>query len=225
MDSGLFQLVFIGLIVLASVFDATTRKRRRQQRMEQSERAEEKTKYGGERAEAGRTADSMIPADLWEVLTGEKRTPERAPEPEPEPAPTPEAEPAWRVEPGSYEPYVPPPYVELPAEETPEAPPVPEVTAVPEAVVVPEAAADPWFEARPRSVPSSVPPRSGETLAAGSVPGRPTSGPKGRTAAAAYAALLRSGGQGSLRTAIVMSEVLGAPVALRRGDDPDGRAR
>jgi hypothetical protein len=225
MNDGLFQLLFIGVLVLASVLDASTRKRRRQQRMERRERAEadaagDSTRddatmmpQGTGQAERERTADSMVPADLWEILTGEKRAPTRE---EPAPAPAAEAGPqapveperAWSFDDRVEETYEPPPTLEPSFEKEPEEAPPEEPR--------------PWaaeLEIR-RSAQLAAP--SAAAMGASLVEPAPplrhasTARPVRRPAASVYAELLRSGGPDSLRTAIVVSEVLGPPAALRR---------
>ena len=173
----------------------------------------------GARTEEREMADSMVPDDLWAILTGEERsgagrgegppvrgripgedasagpefgTPE-APERRP---PMPEEsgrdrEPSWEDQPPA------------PAEEPPDWQPAP-----PPVVVLPDPPRMP-----PRA-PAPLPPRR-RTPA--SVPGalpRPR-GDRVQVAGPMYVNLLREGGSGSLRQAIVLTEVLGAPVALR----------
>lgn len=111
----LFTLVFILLIVLASVFDAVARnKRKRQQkeRMEAEEAEEAETDFrpdprmrrepGGVRQEGGvateerETADTMVPDDLWKILTGQ--LPEESPGQPAPPRPVPREEPREQPE-------------------------------------------------------------------------------------------------------------------------------
>ena len=112
MDDGFFQLLFFGVLILASVFDAMTRGRRKRRRMEEMEREEDGAGEAGDGTEPTaerETADSMVPDDLWAVLTGQQqpqegekprtasaeptplpeRVPERRPPPEPKPPPKP----------------------------------------------------------------------------------------------------------------------------------------
>ncbi len=97
MPDGLFELVFILLIVVASIVDAIGRSRKKQRRMEEMEREDEggvaapseEPSYG-QAEESGatvassrtsgpesevegerETADRMVPEDFWAVLTGE----------------------------------------------------------------------------------------------------------------------------------------------------------
>jgi hypothetical protein len=87
---GLGQLVFILILVAAAAIDAMARRGKKQRRMEEMEREEERATTGtrdrpdrqeaprergrqeGARAEQEReTADAMIPEDFWAILTGE----------------------------------------------------------------------------------------------------------------------------------------------------------
>ena len=252
MEDGIFQLLFLGLLILASVFDAVGRRRKRRRRMEEMEREEaagdgeaagsgtsarwpadpgsvpedagtpsprETPAPAGTRAGGRETADSMVPDDLWAILTGEERsgegrgggppvpgripgedasggpdlgtreTPERA-------SPIPEEsgrdpEPSWGDQPSA------------PAGAQPDWQPAP-----PPVVVLPDPPRmPPW-------VPAPLPSR-GRTPA--SVPGALSPPPGGRVQGAGpmYVNLLREGGSGSLRQAIVLTEVFGTPVALR----------
>ena len=112
MDDGFFQLLFFGVLILASVFDAMTRSRRKRRRMEEMEREQDEAGEAGVGTEPTgerETSDSMVPDDLWAVLTGQQepqereepgtasaepaplpeRIPERRPPPEPKPPPKP----------------------------------------------------------------------------------------------------------------------------------------
>ena len=112
MDDGFFQLLFLGVLILASVFDVMTRGRRKRRRMEEMEREQDEAGEAGAGTEPTgerETADSMVPDDLWAVLTGQQqpqerekprtasaepaplpeRIPERRPPPEPKPPPKP----------------------------------------------------------------------------------------------------------------------------------------
>ena len=251
MEDGIFQLLFLGLLILASVFDAVGRRRKRRRRMEEMER-EEKAGDGegagagtsarwpgdpgsvpeeastpspreapapaGARTGGRETADSMVPDDLWAILTGEERagegqgggvsapgqipeeetsgrtdfgtrnTPERRP-PRPESGRDPE--PSWGDQPSA------------PAEDPPDWQPVP-----PPVVVLP----DP-----PRMPPRAPAPLPSRGRSPAGVPGafpRPR-GDRVTVAGPMYVNLLREGGSGSLRQAIVLTEVFGKPVALR----------
>ncbi len=198
MDDGLFQLLFFGILILATVFDAMTRKRRRRRRMgemdhEEKEEAVSSWERESPTAAAEReTADSMVPSDLWEILTGEQPDPQGN-EPEvsssdsralpdwiPEPEPVPEVEPVRKVEP-----------VPEPKPPEPLSPVRTRVTALP-----------PQLTPTPAAVPVAARPREFREAASGG-------------ASSNYAELLRSGGADSLRKAIVLREVLGAPAALR----------
>lgn len=252
MEDGLFQLLFLGLLILASVFDAVGRRRKRRRRMEEMEREEaagdgegagsgtsarwpadpdsvpeeagapssrETPAPAGARTGGRETADSMVPDDLWAILTGEERsgegpgggrpsttgqvpeedasggpdlgtreTPERA-------SPIPESgrdpEPSWGGQPSA------------PAEAPPAWQPVP-----PPVVFRP----DP-----PRMPPRAPAPHTSRRRTPAGVPGAFPRPPGGRVQGAGpmYVDLLREGGSGSLRQAIVLTEVFGTPLALR----------
>ena len=250
MDGGTLQLLFLGLLILASVFDAVGRRRKRRRRMEEMEREEaagdgegsgtsarwpadpgsvpeeagtpsprERHAPAGARAGGRETADSMVPDDLWAILTGEERsgegrgggpstpgqipeedasggpdfgtreTPERLP-PMPESGRDPE--PSW-----GDQPYAP---GEAPPDWQPAPPPV---VVRPDPPRMPPPAPAP-LPSRRRTPPASVPrafplPRGDHVQGAGPM----------------YVNLLREGGRGSLRQAIVLTEVFGTPVALR----------
>ena len=172
----------------------------------------------GARTDGSETADSMVPDDLWAILTGEERsgegrgggrssTPGRVPEED--------------VSSGGPD---------LGTRETPKRlPPTPESgrDREPWRGDRPSApAGDPrdWQPAPPPVVVRPDPPRMlprvpapivsrGRTLAG--VPGA-LPAPRGRAVAGPmYVSLLREGGRGSLRQAIVLAEVFGTPVALR----------
>ncbi|MEX2527225.1 MAG: hypothetical protein WEA09_06255 [Gemmatimonadota bacterium] len=88
MEDGLLQLLFFAFIIVASMVDAATRNKKKKERMEQMER-EEASEAGGEggvaapprrtpdrrpqgaEASGEDTADSMLPDDLWSILTGQ----------------------------------------------------------------------------------------------------------------------------------------------------------
>ena len=105
MDEGIFQLVFVLIFILASVLDGVTRGKRKRQRMEEPEDAVPPEGTAQRPSTPGfptqgkeppgrtrQTSDSMAPADLWAVLTGEQPPPTRQ-----EGTGVPEAEP-WTVE-------------------------------------------------------------------------------------------------------------------------------
>lgn len=244
MEDGIFQLLFLGLLILASVFDAVGRRRKRRRRMEEMEREEaagdgegvgsgtsarwpadpgsvpeeagtpsqrETPAPVGTRADGRETADSMVPDDLWAILTGEERsggppgpgqipeedasgggdfgtreTPERVPS-APESGRDPE--PSWGAQPSA------------PAGDPPDWQPAP-----PPVVVRPDPPRMPFRAPVPlpsrRKIPASVP--------------RALPSPRDHAVAGPmYVSLLREGGRGSLRQAIVLAEVFGTPVALR----------
>lgn len=186
MDDGFFQLLFFGVLILATVFDAMTRGRRRRRRMEEMEREE------GEAGEASagiettgerETADSMVPDDLWAVLTGEQPPQER------EKLPT------------AYQEQAPTPMPDLTPEGRP--PPEPELPLKTRVSV-------PVLSDRYRvSDPGALMPLARRGL------GRPMGELARKRIGSDYAEFLRSGGTDSLRRAIVLKEVLGSPAAFR----------
>lgn len=260
MEDGIFQLLFLGLLILASVFDAVGRRRKRRKRMEEMEREEaagegegagagtsarwpadpgsapedagtpsprETPAPAGTRAGGRETADSMVPDDLWAILTGEERsgegrgegpstpgqlpgedasggwdsgtreTPERVPPMREEGGR--DREPSWGDQPSA------------PAEDPPDWQPAP-----PPVVVLP----DP-----PRMPPRAPAPLPSRGRTPGILPGAFPSPPGDRAQVAAgsmYVNLLREGGSGSLRQAIVLTEVFGTPVALRSPERKGG---
>jgi hypothetical protein len=94
MEEGLFQILFFAVLIAASMFDAATRRRRRRRKMQEMEGEEgtvDSEQQSGEVAagpqSSGRTAapepsgrretaDSMVPADLWQILTGQQPFPQ-----------------------------------------------------------------------------------------------------------------------------------------------------
>jgi hypothetical protein len=115
---GLFQLLIIVLFVMAAVFDAVKRGREREQKKEEMEAAEEAEAVEFEvegaspppqprpsrprrpKAQEEESAETMVPEDLWAILTGQEPPskpreepvpveahPERAAEPDPHPEP------------------------------------------------------------------------------------------------------------------------------------------
>ncbi len=223
MDDGIFSLLFFGVLILASVFDAMTRGRRRRRRMEEMEREEDVEERVEPVGTAEReTADSMVPSDLWAILTGEQPVP--GSESAQTPASGPSAEPdqqreAERVLPQS------------------------EVILEPSSDVEPEWVPESGEASKPEPVPELSPPQSrGAPLPLPERSYRSTEAPPVETApseigvskrsqtpmpgligvararrpggAAVYAELLRGGGD-SLRRAIVLTEVLGEPASVR----------
>ena len=180
----------------------------------------------GARAGGRETADSMVPDDLWAILTGEERsaegrgggpsTPGQIPEEDasgggdfgtretPERvSPIPESgrdqEPSWGDQPTT------------PAEAPPVWQPAPApVVVLPDPPRMPPQAPAPLPSRRrtPASVPGALPrPRKDRVTLGGPM----------------YVNLLREGGRDSLRQAIVLAEVFGTPVALRSpGREGDG---
>jgi hypothetical protein len=233
MEDGLFQILFFAVLIAASMFDAATRRRRRR-KMEEMEREEgtvgseqESEEVAAGAQSSGRTAapepsgrretaDSMVPADLWQILTGQQPFPEEPGAERP------------RSRTGSPSGSASPPEVgspsrgDLPAgigrgargrppgpESKRRAPSPFEQAPFPK---MPEPAAAPTYGAAAR-VPTPPPP------AAPIVPTRAPAWIAGRRSAGLalpYVDLLRAGGgRAGLRKAIVLTEVLGPPAALR----------
>lgn len=97
----LFELLFIALFILFPVLEGILRQRKKGQQggpPGPSGRTGRPGEAGTDRPEAAdedRAASEMLPDDLWELMTGEKRRPQDGPAPEPEQAGTP-----WSVETG-----------------------------------------------------------------------------------------------------------------------------
>jgi len=208
MDDGLFQLLFFGVLILASIFDAATRRRRRRQKMQDMEVEEsaeppaDSEVYGEDitieppdvrqptAPGPGRereTADSMVPADLWAILTG------------PDPVPT-----------GSRDSDV--------SEQAERPTHLPRQTGAPKSRPEPT----PWSTSPsettlPPPAPVALRATRQRMSAPASVHRAPTWIAGARTGGAAlpYVQLLRGGGPDALRSAVVLSEVLGTPVAFR----------
>lgn len=237
MDNGVFQLLFFALLILASVFDGIARRRKRQRRMEEMEWEEEaegedgvesgtsSSAPSGSPARTGapagerETADSMVPDDLWAILTGEERpgagrglppVPDRdeAVAAEPVPGSVERAE-SLPERSGGRDPG-PPPWATMPppSESPPAWRPAPP----------PPTARTPATPARvPRRTRSLAPSRREASMTrAQAFPAASEDTAKSRSM---YVELLREGGVNSLRQAIVLAEVFGTPVALR----PPGR--
>ncbi len=237
-----FQLLFILIVVAAAIFDAAGRARRRrmpqpeeeseevpvspgeartgaaQRRWEAAERggALEAPEPGtGTATREGReTADSMVPADLWAVLTGEASPGTRTRDPAGR-AGTERSDDSRDVEPWDE--------MGIEGESVETIPPAPrerewkgDPTSIPwrpEPPPTPPAPAAPAAKAAPAVPPVPLP------LAAARARRAPGRGP-GKRASGAYSALLSGAGPGGLRRAIVLTEILGKPVALRRSTDP-----
>jgi hypothetical protein len=221
MDDGLFQLLFFGALILASMFDVATRRGRRRRKMREMEReeaAEEQAQSSGRRPDlrAGsdaeertvataerETADSMVPEDLWAVLTGEE--PPRPPKVE-SPPDRPRPEPVRQAE--------------APPEIQPPPRPIPP-TPVPRGVPAPIGSAPP---APPVTRPPPVVSSSRELGGVSPVLGSRAVETADDDRASRYVRLLRSSEVDSLRQAVVLREVLGRPVAYRQaGWDPEER--
>ena len=267
MDEGFVQLLFVLILMFASLLDVVGRGKRRRrgptgepsedepppevrrpQRRPQERQvpraprsdptgAQTSTPPQGTETAAGRretadkreTADTLVPEDLWAILTGEA-PPTRVPRPrEPEAEPWSEEEDRWTgegvpypregetTEAETWRPEVTPeelPTVEAPVEVLPEDERRRSTAPRP-------TAPRPWIpaEIRPASgwarVPASTP-----AVVQRAAPSAPLAGqPRGRSPASRYADLLRTGSAAgrldSLRTAIVLREVLERPLALR----------
>jgi len=279
-QDGLFQLIFIIVILAASVLDAVARSRKKREQMDEMERQEEAADW--EPADDGdvvatrdpsrtgrpvpdtpdaarrdspddapapvarqerETSDSMVPDDLWAILTGEQR----APRPQPRPVESsgredPAAIASRRTEGalGSEVERQPPPpgrppiLSPMPPRRGETETPVPgwrdrmqqrrsptRRSQLPPPVTVPGEAEiyqgieEPWS-----SLPDITEGEIGEDdrmLLDGEGGGR--MGQRTRVGSrSAYTRLLESGKPGDLRQAIVLSEILGPPKALRSGD-------
>ncbi len=239
MDDGVFQLLFFALLILATVFDGVSRRRKRRRRAEEMEREEEAGGDDGlgsgpsspgparslpgsapDRTEAPsserETADSMVPDDLWAILTGEERrdagrgppetvtVPDEVVSVEPSPGSVEWGE-RFPEAPGGLEP-IPPPVATTPSSAG--RPPV--GTPVPAAAGTTSASPARLLRRAPSPAPAHRP--------AGMAGGRqalPAMREDAATPRSVYVELLRSGGRGSLRQAIVFAEVFGTPAALR----------
>lgn len=109
MDEGIFTLIFILFMVAASVLDAVGRRKKKKRRMEEMEAEDEvadtspgevatrrreegrggtregRGRPGPERAAGGRdpqSAETMVPEDLWAILTGQPPRDRSSAEPE-----------------------------------------------------------------------------------------------------------------------------------------------
>ena len=230
MDNGFFQLLFFAFLILASIFDGVSRRRKRRRRVEEMEREEA---GGGEDgpgsgpssfpeparslpdsvpARTGapsserETADSMVPDDLWTVLTGEAR-PNAGGDP-PESPPVPDEVVSVEPSPGSV----------VWGERFPEATDELEPTSPPVATT-PGSSPPVWTPAPPPATTSASPARPPRPAPA-PAPSRPPARMMGGALPAMrgdaiYVELLRAGGRDSIRQAIVFAEVFGTPAALR----------
>lgn len=93
MEDGLIQLLFFAFVIVASIIDAATRNKKKRERIEEMEREEAMERgEGGVAAPSRRTrqsqgaeasgedsADSMLPDDLWSILTGQDPSTRRRP--------------------------------------------------------------------------------------------------------------------------------------------------
>ena len=223
------------------MFDAATRRRRRRQKMEEMEREEGTVgseQEGGAVAagaqNSGRTAapepsgkretaDSMVPADLWQILTGQQPFPE---EPGAEQPRSKTGSPSGSASPpevGASSEGDRPARMGRGARDRPPGPestrraPLPfERTPFPKR---PEPAAAPSYGAAARGLAAPTPTPTAAPPAAPIVPARAPAWIAGRRSAGLalpYVDLLRAGGgRAGLRKAIVLTEVLGPPAALR----------
>ncbi len=186
----------------------------------QAEETQSDSRMSGRTGTATRerqTADSMVPGDLWAVLTGQQPPPtsetttgtEEAPasaewrtqQPQPELAP--ERAP-------SYE-KTPPLEIERPSEV--QARPTPPLVLRPEFHAPVTVTSGPY---RPGTAGSAVTtPAQAQAAANAAFSLRGERGRPGSAEASEYTALLRQGGRESLRKAVVLKEILGAPAAYR----------
>ncbi len=266
MQDGLFQLFFILIIVLASIFDAVSRNRKKRERMEEMEREEAEGEVraergdeapvataerprdgvlqgdrGGNGRDTGRgqdpsreeeTADAMVPDDLWAILTGERRPPKPAPpsrESEEEPLepvrtgsspasarrPSHEPAPSAGSSSGPRSPWGRRP----PSPAPPRTPvPLPPPVEVPGEGEVYQEIEEPWAnlpDITEGEIGFDERPRERESEPGGRGAPRPRWGKRARVEANPHTRLLVSGRREDLRSAIVLSEVLGTPVGLR----------
>jgi hypothetical protein len=249
MDDGFVQLLFVLILMFASLLDVIGRGKRKRRgqtgelppeeappRVRRPRRPQERRAPGAQtgaptpaptqRAEppAGprETADTMVPEDLWAILTGEA-PPTRVPRPrQPEAEPWSEEDDHWTgegvpypregesTEAETWRPEVTP--EELPPLEAP-------VEVLPE-----DERRRPYMAPRWVPGPSGTRPAAAQRAAAPVVARFGPSAPlavhsAGRSPASHYADLLRTGSAAgrieSLRTAIVLREVLDSPLALR----------
>ena len=272
MDDGFVQLIFVLILMFASLLDVVGRGKRRRrgptgepsedepppevrrpQRRPQERQvpraprtdptgAQTSTPPQGTETAAGRretaekreTADTLVPDDLWAILTGET-PPTRVPRPrEPEAEPWSDEEDRWTgegvpypregetTEAETWRPEVTPeelPTAEAPVEVLPED--ERRRSTAPRPTAPRPSAPRPWVptEIRPAGgwarVPAPTPAVAQRT--ATSAPLAVQAG--GRSPASRYADLLRTGSAAgrldALRTAIVLREVLDRPLALR----------
>jgi hypothetical protein len=257
MDEGFVQLLFVLLLMFASLLDVAKRAKRkrpgqtgelpsedepppevRRPRRGPRERRVPGTPTGAQTgapttsqtpgtdapADRRETADTLVPDDLWAILTGE-RPPTKEPRPrDPEAEPWSDEEDRWTgegvpypregesTEAETWRPEVTP--EELPSTEAP-------------AEVLPEderrRRPAPWVSVPTESQPRRMPVPAKVATPTPSVPVAPrvvVSAPLAlhatrRSPAARYADLLRRGGVDSLRQAVVLREVLDPPIALR----------
>lgn len=85
MGEELFTLLFVLFIILASVLDAVGRSRKKKRRMEELEREDSSGEGKLEPARRREPAETMVPEDLWAILTGQEppsQTRGEAPSPE-----------------------------------------------------------------------------------------------------------------------------------------------
>ncbi|MEX0856450.1 MAG: hypothetical protein WD056_02665 [Gemmatimonadota bacterium] len=246
MDGG-FEVMFVLILVVASILDAVARGQKKKRRMEEMDREEqgedasdpvatidEEDRWSGRPSDVSRevdapsasrgseerreTSDSMIPQDFWAILTGEATIGKEAPEVEEEvrsnrPALPPIAkkeefpdravqagrkvEPGRRLDPSSS-PL--PDLLPVPSREgrgsTPRRPRA--TTGRATSLGLPEEGGSAWTD-RTLGAPPEV---------------------RSRRRPSPYAKLLLSANHEDVRQAVVLTEILGPPVALRTKYEP-----
>lgn len=248
MDEGLFSLLFFGIFIVASIFDAVARSRRKKQRMEEMERedgavvaeteqgrpdeypereweaprrqpaeweapsgstSESRSEPASEDGGAGEreTADAMVPEDLWAVLTGQQR-----PSPRSE-GPAPAGSSGRYAEDPPVEPRIPTP---VPSDRygAGRTPRWGGTRDRPAAI----GAAEIGGAGRPEVRPAARAAGSMKRRAVSRLDDTISLHSSSRRRPSPYTSNLRSGGRQGLREAVVLSEVLGSPLALRPRD-------
>ncbi len=230
MDSGLIQILVIAFFVIISMMDAAARKKRQEQdphtEMGRSESAEGGGDLLAHQADA-ETSEGMVPDELWEEIAAiaRGRTPPSA-RPLP-PAPEPEVEPSSRYS-GVFEPEetrlgLEHQHVERHdhVEWSPDDSPAYPIGPVPDEVPAARTGSSLTLSTTPlptRPTPLAMSERADSQPGAGTGPTR-RSPARGRGARR----MLTLAGPESVRQAMVLSEVLSPPVALRDSEhEPPG---
>lgn len=234
MGEELFTILFILFFILASVLDAVGRRRKKKRRIEQMEREEGESRGGvapdaKEDERPRETAETMVPEDLWAILTGQD--PSARPE-EDEEVPS-AAEPP-------REPHIPTPVPDdrMSSPETRAARREPQEEEPPETRrtarwmegTVGRGESDRWAESMDEpwddleDITAGDLTEPGGAPAGPDAPARPLPPPPGRRrprARSAYVDLLTRGNVEDLRKAMVLREVLDRPVGFRERVGPD----